>query len=317
MLSFMKNLLGGKPDPEELKEQIKEESVLSASEAAISNEQKKAEKQEEKSEDIITPLSLHESWENQLSMQEKYSLSFMATELPPIAPGNISLAGISLVPHEEGIAVVAFVRNGSPKPIRLGEMNLVILIRNNELFTRQSFDLSEIGEIPPFHARPWEFIFNREQYLMVNVALQNWKLAFEIAEKKLVLPQKLELEESWIKSLSEAQKESLIELAKRLPALKPGEVNVQSVQLSKGEAGSLRALLLIRNGSDKSLSFEKLPLVLIDATGEVVAQGLFELDSLTVNAETSKPWLFIFPPESIQKENPDLTRWSVRVPQGE
>lgn len=317
MLSFMKKLLGGKQDPQELKEQIKEESVLSASEAnTIEKEDEPVTSPATPSDEVTTPLSLHETWDRKLSMQEKYSLSFMAGELPPMAPGNISLAGVNLIPHEEGIAILAFVRNGTPNPIRLGQMNLVVLIRDNELFTRQPFDLSELGEIPPFHARPWEFVFNREHYQKVNVMLQNWKIAFEIAEKKMVLPQKLELEESWIKTLSDAQKESLIQLAKRLPALKPGEVNVQSVQVSKAEDGSLRALLLIRNGSERSLSFEKLPLELIDATGESVAQGLFELGSLTVNAETSKPWLFIFPPESIAKEHPDLSRWSVRIPQG-
>lgn len=317
MLQFVKKLLGGKPDPNELREQIKEESILTASEATTMKEEQKTATQPAVSEGVETPLSLHESWEENLSMPQKYSLSFMAIGLPPIAPGNVSLAGISLVPHEEGIAVVAFVRNASPNPITLGKMNLVVLIEDNRLFTRQQFDLSELGEIPPYHARPWEFIFQREHFLILDVVLRNWKLAFEIAEKKMVLPQKLELEESWIKSLSDAQKDSLIELAKRLPALKPGEVNVQSVQLAKSEDGSLRALLLIRNGSERSLSFEKLPLALIDATGETVAQGLFELGSLTVNAETSKPWLFIFPPESILKENPDFSRWSVRVPQGE
>jgi len=317
MLSFVKNFLKGKSDPKELKEEIKEESILAASEANTLKEETAGEPYAETVEGVTTPLSLHESWEQSLEMQQKYSLSFMASELPPIAPGNVSLTGISLVPHEEGVAVVAFVRNASPNPITLGKMNLVVLIEDNRLFTRQLFDLSELGEIPPYHARPWEFIFQREHFLILDVVLRNWKLAFEIAEKKMVLPQKLELEESWIKSLSDAQKDSLIELAKRLPALKPGEVNVQSVQLSKSEDGSLRALLLIRNGSERSLSFEKLPLALIDATGDTVAQGLFELGSLTVNAETSKPWLFIFPPESILKENPDFSRWSVRVPQGE
>jgi len=183
------------------------------------------------------------------------------------------------------------------------------------LFTRQSFDLSEIGEIPPRSARPWSFVFTREHFLQVDVLLANWKIAFEMAQKKMVLPQQLELEESWIKALSDEQKNSLIELAKNLPALKEGEVNIQSVQLRRSAEGALHVMLLIRNGSTQSLSFEKLPLVLYDATGEKVAEGLFELGSLTVNASTSKPWMFIYPPEMIQKAEPDFSRWKVSVPQ--
>ncbi|QDS37380.1 accessory Sec system S-layer assembly protein [Brevibacillus brevis] len=314
MLSFLKNLMGKKPTTNEVREQVQEESILSAADTEQSHQE--AQQVQEESTGVITTLSLHELWEKQLGAQEKYSLSFMAQELEPLQPGNISLAGTSLVPHDDGIEVVAFVRNSTDSPISLNEMTLVVLFGDQELFTRQSFDLSELGEIPPRSARPWAFVFTREHFLQVEVLLANWKIAFEMAQKKMVLPQQLELEESWIKALTDEQKTSLIELAKNLPALKEGEVNIQSVQIRRTESGALNAMLLIRNGSTQSLSIEKLPLALYDASGDKVAEGLFELGSLIVNANTSKPWLFIFPPESIQKEELDLSRWKVSVPQG-
>ncbi|MGG4439852.1 accessory Sec system S-layer assembly protein [Brevibacillus fortis] len=313
MLSFLKNLMGNKPTTNEVREQVQEESILSAADTEQSHQE--AQQVQEESTGVITTLSLHELWEKQLGAQEKYSLSFMAQELEPLQPGNISLAGTSLVPHDDGIEVVAFVRNSTDRPISLNEMTLVVLFGDQELFTRQSFDLSELGEIPPRSARPWSFVFTREHFLQVEVLLVNWKIAFEMAQKKMVLPQQLELEESWIKALTDEQKTSLIELAKNLPALKEGEVNIQSVQIRQTENGALNAMLLIRNGSTQSLSIEKLPLALYDASGDKVAEGLFELGSLTVNANTSKPWLFIFPPESILKEELDLSRWKVNVPQ--
>ncbi|MED4780370.1 accessory Sec system S-layer assembly protein [Brevibacillus choshinensis] len=312
MLSFLKNLLGNTPTPEEVRQQVQEESILPAS----ANEQQDQPQTQNTSSGVVTALSLHESWESKLSTQERYALSFMAQELEPLAEGNISLAGTSLVPHDAGIEVTAFVRNSSNRPVNLGETTLVVLFGDQQLFTRQLFDLAEIGEIPPRSARPWSFVFKREHFLQVDVLLVNWKIAFEMAQKKMILPQQLELEESWIKALSDEQKNSLIELAKGLPSIKEGEVNIQSVQIRRDDTGALNAMLLIRNGSAQSLSFEKLPLELYDATGEKVAEGLFELESLTVNANTSKPWLFIFPPESIHKQEPDFSRWKVGVPQG-
>ncbi len=312
MISFLKNWLGKDSKTAE-KESPREESILPAGEAPITADGPVAEEPQPRT--VATPVSLHESWEKNLDTHQKYALGFMASELPDMAVGNVSLAGIRIFPHEDGVEVTAFIRNGLPRPIRLETMNLLILIGDNQLFARQSFDLSEVGEIPSFHARPWSFVFKRENFLMRDVMLTNWKLAFELAQKKLVLPQQLELEESWIKALSDEQKQSLIRLAQQLPPLQAGEVNVQSVQLNKAEDDSLRALLLIRNGSDRSLSFERLPLVLLDANGEKVAEGLFELGGLTVNAQTSKPWLFIFPKESIIKQDADLSRWKVTVPQ--
>ncbi|MFY0543136.1 accessory Sec system S-layer assembly protein [Brevibacillus sp. H7] len=314
MLSFLKNWLGKTPTSEDVKEQLKEESILVAGEASMSAAKEPKQEQAPTAEGVATALSLHPSWEAKLSSQERYALSFMAQELPPLAEGNLSIAGISLTPHEEGVEVTALLRNGTNRPIRLNTMTLLILFGDQQLFTRQSFDLSQIGEIPPYSARPWTFVFNREHFLQVNVLLTNWKVAFELAQKKLVLPQQLELEESWIKALTDEQKNHLIELAKRLPPLQQGEVNIQSVSISRTEDG-LRALLLIRNGSNQSLSLERLPLALYDATGDKVAEGVFELGGLTVNANTSKPWLFIYPQESIIKQEPDFTRWKVSVPQ--
>jgi len=313
MLSFLKNLMGKTPTTEDVREQVKEESILPASDTEQSHQDTQ---QTEKTDGVVTSLSLHESWEGKLSQQEKYALAFMAQELPPLAAGNLSLAGTQLVPHEEGIAVTAFIRNSLDRPVKLNKMTLVVLFGDQELFTRQSFDLAEVGEIPAQSARPWTFVFTREHFLQLNVLLSNWKIAFELAQKKMVLPQQLELEESWIKSLNDQQKEALIELAKKLPALKEGEVNIQSVQIRKQEDGSMHVILLIRNGSQQSLSFDKLPLALYDAAGDQVAQGLFELNGLTVNTNTSKPWLFIFPPESVSKPEADLSRWKVSVPQG-
>jgi len=314
MLSFLKNWLGKTPSPEEVKEQVKEESILPSPESPAQADEPHRQQEEQMTTGVPTSLSLHESWEELLTAQEKYALSFMAQELPPLEAGNLSLAGISLVPHDEGVEVTAFLRNSTDKPVRLGEMTLLILFGDQQLFTRQTFDLSELGEIPARSARPWTFVFKREHFLQVDVLLLNWKIAFELAQKKLVLPQQLELEESWIKALSDEQKNGLIELAKKLPPLPPGEVNVQSVSISRTE-DSLRAMLLFRNGSEQSLSIERLPLALYDAAGDKVAEGLFELGGLTVNAGTSKPWLFIFPQESIVKQDADFSRWKVSVPQ--
>ncbi|MFS0555808.1 accessory Sec system S-layer assembly protein [Brevibacillus sp. 179-C9.3 HS] len=313
MLSFLKNLMGNKPTTKEVQEQVQEESILTASDTAQSHQEE--DQAQDAASGVMTTLSLHKSWEDKLTPQEKYSLSFMAQELAPLQEGNISLAGTALVPHDDGIEVTAFIRNSSDEPVQLNETTLVVLFGDQELFTRQTFDLGEIGEIPPRSARPWSFVFAREHFLKVDVLLANWKIAFELAEKKMVLPQQLELEESWIKALSEEQKTYLIQLAKNLPALKEGEVNIQSVQLGRSPEGDLHVMLLIRNGSAQSLSFERLPLALFDASGDKVAEGSFELGNLTVNANTSKPWLFIFPPESIQMEDPDLSRWKVSVPQ--
>ncbi|MGG3870911.1 accessory Sec system S-layer assembly protein [Brevibacillus laterosporus] len=322
MFSFLKNILSGDEKDTSTLPKSKEQSVLPVTNTDKQASDKKNDKAKkttkQKSTDVttrVTALSLHPLWENELDNMQKYSMSFMANQLEPLEEGNIAISGFNMVPHEDGVEIAAFVRNASDQPVALGKMTLLILFEGDKLFTRQEFDLSELGEIPAFHARPWNFVFTREHFITTNVLLQNWKLAFELAQNKMVLPKNLELEESWVKSLTNDQKKYFIELAKSLPELKEGEVNVQSVQAKQNDEGVIRAILLIRNGSTQNLSFEQLPLALYDATGDKVAEGVFQLKDFVVNAQTSKPWMFIFPKESILKENVDLSQWKVQLAQ--
>ena len=62
------------------------------------------------------------------------------------------------------------------------------------------------------------------------------------------------------------------------------------------------------------MKLEQLPLVVEDASGEVIAKGTFKLNQLEIKANTSKPWIFIFPKERLLKEEIDLSKWKVHPP---
>ena len=86
------------------------------------------------------------------------------------------------------------------------------------------------------------------------------------------------------------------------------------IQAQIDENGSLHTTLLIRNGSEKNVKFEQLPLIVEDASGDSVAKGAFQFEELEVKANTSKPWTFIFPKELVLKEDMDLSKWKVYPP---
>ena len=93
-------------------------------------------------------------------------------------------------------------------------------------------------------------------------------------------------------------------------------MNFTGLQAKLNEDGSLHASIFIRNGHDKAINLEQLPLEIADARGEIVAKGSFKLNPvLTVQPNTTKPWTFIFPAELVSAEGIDLSRWTARVPQ--
>lgn len=263
-------------------------------------------------EDIETELSLHPSWE--LPQEQEYVFRFLANELDPLKPNQISLSGIDIdvEPATGDFLVKAFFRSSLDQAITIGEVELMLMDEDGKTIGSAQFDLNELGEIAPRSARPWVFVFTKDNLFVEEPPTENWKLAFNVQS---MVPHKLELEESWEEGLPAEQKAALEEVVGNLPKLKPREVNIAGFQVAKQEDGSIAASVFIRNGHSKQINIEKLPLELIDATGEIVASGSFDIGSLPVSANTTKPWTFVYPKEMVSKEDPDFSRWTIRVPQ--
>jgi accessory Sec system S-layer assembly protein len=262
-------------------------------------------------EEVETKLFYSPAYEP--AQELKYVYQFMNLELSPLKPNQISLAGVDLKQDEEQVTVTAFIRNSLNKAIKLQEMPLLLLGADGEKLARKEFDLSVVGDIPAKSSVPWLFEFAAGDLAVDgDLPKTGWKLAFELkAQKK----HSLDLEESWANSLPEQDKARLHQLVDGMAAPKPGEVNFMGLQAKKSEDGNLHVTMLIRNGSDKNIQLQQLPLEVVDASGDVIAKGGFALNDFEVKANTSKPWTFIFPSSLVLKEEIDLSVWKAYPPQ--
>lgn len=272
----------------------------------VSSEQLLNETLEQSTEEEVE-TTLHYSPGYEPAQELKYVYQFLNLDLPPLKPNQISLSGVDLKHEGETVTVTAFIRSSLSKPIHLQEMPLLLLGINDEMLARKVFNLSEVSEIPAKSSTPWIFTFGSEDLGAVEeFPKTGWKLAFELkAQQK----HELDLEESWANSLPEEDKARLHQLVAEIQAPKPGEVNFMGLQAKQTDEGNLHVTMLIRNGSDKNIQLQQLPLEVTDASEEVIAKGGFTLDNLEVKANTSKPWTFIFPSELVLKENVDLSVW--------
>ncbi|QOY37095.1 accessory Sec system S-layer assembly protein [Anaerobacillus isosaccharinicus] len=259
--------------------------------------------------EVTTQLSLHPSWN--LQKQDLYVYQFLNEECPPLLPNQLSLYGISLI-KEDGFRVSAFIRNSLDKAIKLEETTLVLLDSQGQVLGRKAFNLSEVGEIPAKSSRPWHFLFTSKDLFSQDEPAEGWKLAFQL--KPSSRKHELELADSWKNSLAEDDKKKLEEMVNNLTPPKEGEVNFLGLQAKRAETGDLHVTMLIRNGSEKDINLEQLPLIIEDANGDVVAKGGFKLEEFKVKANTSKPWTFIFPSTLVLKEDMDLSRWKAYPP---
>jgi accessory Sec system S-layer assembly protein len=246
-----------------------------------------------------------------ISQEDRYYFQFLHNELPALKPNQIALAGIEMKQEGSEWHVVAFVRNSVAPGIRFTHMPLTLVGSNGEKLGQKSFDLSYLGQLPGNTSTPWMFIFDQSDMFTTDVPTEGWKLAFEIRS-----PHLLDLADTWEQNLPQADKDNLKKLVEEtLPPPKVGEVNFVGVQAKMAEDGSLRTTVLIRNGNNFEINLQQIPLFVEDANGQIVAQGVFELQDFGVKSNASKPWTFIFPAEMVTKEAMDLSKWKVYPPQ--
>ena len=270
------------------------------------------ENQEVSNEMVDTTLSYHPSWD--IPQEQHYVFQFLANELTPLHPNQLSLSGIDIDQTETSWYVKAFVRNSMEREIKLGMIELALLDESGKQIASKEFNFDEVGEIPSRGARPWVFEFEKSYFDRSFEDLEvptSWQLAFNVAS---MTPHRLDLHEKWDNQLSDEQKDDLRRVIANLPKVKRNEINLVGFQIKQDSEGPLTVSAFIRNGSTQLVTFERLPLEVLDANGDLMARGSFNLGDLQVKPNTSLPWSFVFPAEMVVKQDADLSRWIVRIP---
>lgn len=263
---------------------------------------------QESTEEVETLLSIHPA--ATISNEQMYVLRFLNNDLPLLKANQLSLSGIEWAEQPEGLAVSAFVRNSVDKELQLGEVRLLLLNEQQQVKAKHLFNMKEIGSLPARSSRPWTFMFPIETIApSIDLAKENWTLAFDLTSTK----HELDLAPAWEEALPEQQKEQLRKVVAELGDPGKDELNFTGLQAKFTADGQFHVTLLMRNGYEKNLKIEQLPLQVLDHQKEVIAEGQFTFEDFEIKANTTKPWTVIFHKELVTKEQPDLTTWSVRV----
>lgn len=280
------------------KKQPKDKNAITADEL-LTPEMKETKSNEE----IETTLSIPNNWK--MTDEERYVFSFHNNQSPKLKKNQISIYGMELTKNSENhILVTGLIRSTVTQSIQF-EKTTILLMVNDQAVARKEFNLDQLGTLPPNSARPWQFDFKEDDLLTeIGEIGDNWSLAFELKQKH-----QLDLDPAWEKSLDQKAKDTLQKIVEEAPPLKDGEVNFMGVKAVKNENGDLVVTILIRNGNKKNITLEQIPLGIRDASNEEIARGGFKTENLTIKANTSKPWSFIFPKSMLKKEDLDLSKW--------
>lgn len=100
-------------------------------------------------------------------------------------------------------------------------------------------------------------------------------------------------------------------LNNELQPLKPNQISLSGIQYELVD-GNLHVTAFIRNSVNKSINLGDTSLLLLDDQNELVASHTFHLSEVgEIPAESSRPWVFVFPEQTLNKTDFSKENWTL------
>lgn len=110
--------------------------------------------------------------------------------------------------------------------------------------------------------------------------------------------QKLQFEPAWDRTIS-AKDRNLIE--RTFHESEPSEQTFTPLRQAINHNKDLLVTVIVNNNTQRLLSFKNKELEYLEKE-QLIAEHIFTIPALAINPNSSMPWTFIFPKQSIKKE---------------
>jgi SLAP domain-containing protein len=254
-------------------------------------------------------LHLNEYDNGVMSDFQKEFLREELAELPKLEDGQVSINGIYTFDMGDKVEVSVYLRNGLSKQINFDKVPLVIVNRNGDILAKQIMDMGEFGILPPLSARPYKVYFDKANLLVETISNDDFVIQFE---KSISAINTVKVELEGIPTDMDHQlKSSFTKFLDKLPLIKAGDVNLEVFKTLRGVNNSISIVFMIRNGCTKIIKLERLPIIVKDEQGEIVATGLFDIENVSVNPHKAKVYDFTITEDYIINKDFDITNCKV------
>jgi SLAP domain-containing protein len=254
-------------------------------------------------------LHLNEYDTGVMSDFQKEFLREELAELPQLEDGQVSINGIYTFDMGDKIEVSVYLRNGLSKQINFDKVPLVIVNKNGEVLAKQIMEMNDFGILPPFSARPYKVYFDKANLFVDTISNDDFKIQFE---QSISAINTVEVElEGMPENIDHQLKSSFAKFLDKLPLIKAGDVNIEVFKTLKGMDNSISIVFMIRNGCDKTIKLEKLPIIVKDEQGQAVAKGVFVIENVSVNPHKAKVYDFTITEDYIVNKDFDITNCKV------
>jgi SLAP domain-containing protein len=253
-------------------------------------------------------LSLPAHYENIISDVQKEIMNEELEQFEPIKENDINISTVYIYDDGEELEAKVYFRNGFTSNVNFEDLPLVMVTSKGDILAKKNFDLREMGDIPPFGARPWKVYFHKSEVYMDKFLSNECKIIFD-SKIKAVNYANIELE-----MLDESMYELRTAFEKflnDLPRIEKGNLSISTFNIGLSNEGAIVVTLLIRNSSEKTVEIKELPIMLRDENNNMAASGQVNLNGFQISSMKARICTLVFDTGLNLNETTPIDKWSV------
>lgn len=205
----------------------------------------------------------------------------------PLEENQVNLATTYFLNNGSELEVGFFIRNTMKSALSLEVINLAIQSSKGNIIATLQCNLKEIGTMPSCTGTPYSLKFSLNEGAIYNKD-EEYKVIFVNGDGlKGFRSVETEIENMPI-DISFEEEEALISFAKTLATLKKDEVNISIFDIIKTDNGGIDITLLIRNGYNKNIELDRLPITIMNYNNYPICKHVFHDSNGLVNISAQR-----------------------------
>ncbi len=161
----------------------------------------------------------------------------------------------------------------------------MILNSKGEVVANQTFELREVGNIPPYSAVPWKLYYDKKNIFIDTISLKDGLHIVFDTNIKAYNSANIEFEDV----PNDSQFKKLHKYLNEMSPITSGDVSLSLYKILKGDNGELRIAIIVRNAAAKKIKIEKIPVTVKNMENDkIVAVGTINTSDFEVNPLKAK-----------------------------
>ncbi|HAR84743.1 MAG TPA: hypothetical protein DCR69_03350 [Clostridium sp.] len=205
----------------------------------------------------------------------------------PLEENQINLAATYFLCKDNELEVGLFIRNTLKSPLSLKGINLAVQSSKGDIIATLQCNLKEIGIMPSCTGTPYSLKFTLSEGAIYNKD-EEYEITFvNFDVLKGFSSVETEIENMPI-NMSFEEEEALLNFEKNLATLKKDEINISIFRSIKIDNGGIDITLLIRNGYNRDIKLERLPITIMNYNNYPICKHVFHDSNGLVNISAQR-----------------------------